>query len=57
MSKIASPETISFLSRYMTAMAVVVAPEAASVASNGSDNQPRTEEVICIDRHMEENSV
>jgi hypothetical protein len=57
MSKIASTETISVLSRYMTAMAVVIAPKTASVASNGSDNQPGTEEVICIDRHMEENWV
>ena len=54
MSKIASTETISVLSRYMTAMAVVIAPETASVASNGSDNQPRTE-VICADQHVGEN--
>ena len=57
MGKIASTETISVLSRYMTAMAVGIAPKTASGASNGSDNQPGTEEAICAGRQMEENSV
>jgi hypothetical protein len=54
MSKVACTNTVSVLSRYMTAMAVVIAPNTASVASNGTDDQPKTED-ICMDQHTEEN--
>jgi hypothetical protein len=54
MSKIACTNTVGILSRYMTAMAVVVAPDTASVASSGTDDQPKTEDV-CMDQNTEEN--